>query len=280
MKFNIKNISLVLLAAMAGCTPDSKNESLGPLAKASFTAAPTSTNTNKIAVASTTKGAFRWRWTASNGQTSTLEQDTMLFVFKGDYSIQLKTFSSGGADSVSQNINVPQDAPVTDILQGGDFSDASKWTVLNTSGTQTTIDLSGGAAVFSNGTASTNTNGAIYQAINVKANTYYILHANVQGSGANNTWLEFYVGTTVPSQGSDYSDNKFTSMNTWTGCGKVPFNGDIAQIGCDGTGAGKAGLMKFSKAGTVYLVIKGGSSGGSMGDGGITVDNVQFEEVQ
>ncbi|MCK7556617.1 hypothetical protein MKQ70_16960 [Chitinophaga sedimenti] len=136
-----------------------------------------------------------------------------------------------------QKVTIAQDAPGVDILKGGDMETASAqfWTKLNTGGTQTTIEFTGGALKFSN---TGNTNGAIYQAVNVKAGREYTFSGTVKGGGATNTWFEVYIGKTVPVQGTDYSDNKFIALNTWSGCGGSAFDGDLAVIGCDGSGKG------------------------------------------
>ena len=44
--------------------------------------------------------------------------------------------------------------------------------------------------------------------------------------------------------------------------------------------AAKHHKIKFATAGTIYIVIKAGSSGGTMGNGGINIDDVTFSEEQ
>lgn len=114
----------------------------------------------------------------------------------------------------------------------------------------------------------------VYQPIEVKANRNYKIDMTVAGNGATDTWFEVYVGTTVPVQGSDYTNGgNRMGLNTWTGCGKTPFNGLLSAIKCSGSG----NIVKFSTTGTVYLVIRSG--GANLGTGGIKISNIDFRRV-
>ena len=272
-------VAAMLYCIMPGCSPDSSKYELGPSPVASFTVTPLSTNPNRIIVASTTKGGFMWNWTVSDGTTYTGESDTLHFSKAGEYTVQLTVFSNGGYATTAQKITIANDAPTIDIIKGGDMSDAtaSNWTLLNTGGTQTSIAIANGVMTFSN---TGNSNGAVYQMVMVKAHTPYTFAGTVKGSGATNSWFEVYCDTIAPVQGKDYGGTKYNSLNTWSGCGSIPFDGNIAEIGCDGAGKGKNGYMTFPKADTVWVLIKAGSSGGTLGTGGITLDNVKFLEEQ
>lgn len=46
---------------------------------------------------------------------------------------------------------------------------------------------------------------SIYQAIPIEANQAYTFPALVAGSGATETWLEVYFGTSAPIQSTDYT---------------------------------------------------------------------------
>lgn len=279
----MRNMKLLYFAAAAllaaSCSPESEKMDLGLVSPATFTAVPLATNPNKIVVASTTAGGFIWKWQYGTSGTSTKEKDTLSFSKKGNYNIQLTVFSKGGFSTAAQAVTIANDLPGTDILKGGNMEAGSEahWTILNTGGAQTTIAFAGGALKFSN---TANSNGAIYQAINVVAGKEYTFSGKVKGSGATNSWFEVVFGTTAPVQGADYSGTKWNSMNTWSGCGLLPFNGDLAEIGCDGDGKGKGGKMKFTATGKVYMVIKAGSSGGTLGTDGIEIDDIKFLEEQ
>ncbi len=114
----------------------------------------------------------------------------------------------------------------------------------------------------------------VYQPVQVKANRNYKIDMTVAGSGAADTWFEVYVGTAAPVQGVDYSDGGIRlGINTWTGCGKTPFNGLLSAVKCTGSGS----VVKFTTAGTVYLLIKCG--GTNLGTDGIRMSNIDFRRT-
>jgi hypothetical protein len=96
------------------------------------------------------------------------------------------------------------------------------------------------------------------------------------GSTFAYSWVEFYFGTTVPTNGSDYTDNKLWSLNYWSGCGTTPETGNIVQMNCAGSGS-STGQITFPQDETIYFLIKAGSSGGTLGTGGVTVSNVVLD---
>lgn len=274
--------TLAMAALMAGavpaCRPESSDKGLGPLPVASFTAEPLASNPNKIVVKNTTPGGFLFEWTDTVGHKSTREIDTLSFFQAGTYKISFTVFTSGGYAKTAKEITIAQNAQTQDILQGGDMGTGSEqyWTVLNTGGPQTDIKIEGGEMHFTN---TANSNGAIYQKVSVTTGKSYVFSARVRGNGATNSWFEVYIDAAEPKQGSDYSGNKFTSLNTWAGCGTVPFDNDLVKIGCDGTGASqKNGIITFNKTGDIYILFKAGSSGGTLGIDGIILDDVKFLE--
>lgn len=279
----MRNMKLLYILAgifiLASCSPESEKMDLGPISTVSFTAVPLATNPNKVVVVSTTEGGFIWQWKYGTSGTSAKERDTISFSKKGNYNIQLTVYSKGGFATAAQSITIANDMPAVDIMKGGNMEAGSEanWTLLNTGGDQTSIVIAGGVMKFTN---TANSNGAIYQAFNVIAGREYTFSGKVKGQGATNSWFEVVFGTTAPVQGKDYSGTKWNSMNTWSGCGLLPFNGDLAEIGCDGDGKGKGGKMKFTATGKVYMVIKAGSSGGTLGTGGIEIDDIKFMEEQ
>ncbi|GAA3923973.1 hypothetical protein GCM10022209_16520 [Chitinophaga oryziterrae] len=281
--FRMKNICFVAIAAIiSSCSPESSSKQLGPLPTASFTVTPMEGKPYKMIVKSTTNGGFLWRWNYRDTKVAVRETDTLSFAKQGEYPIQFTVFTDGGYATTSQNVTVTADAPVADILKGGDMEAGSGqyWTLLNTGGTQTSIQVTNGVMQFGN---TGDSNGAIYQKLKVIPGREYTFSGDVKGTGATNTWFEVYFGTKAPAQGSDYSGTgvtKYIALNTWSGCGLVPFDGNLAEIGCDGDGKGKGGTMVFAGSDTtVYMVIKAGSAGGNMGTG-ITLDNVKFMEEQ
>lgn len=262
-----------LVVLLAGCRPDNGG-SLGSKPKAAFTVTAVSGVANTFAAASTSTNGFAWYWDPGDGSHLAAGQanDTFYYGQKGNYRLTLVVTGQGGYDSSSQIVQVAQDDTGRSVIQNGYLVSSDGWTVLNTGGTQTAFDFSSGGVVL---TSSGNSNGAIYQAVQVKGGQRYTFSATVAGSGASNTWLEFYLGTSAPAQGSDYGDNKVYSLNTWAGCGTSPFNGNIVSLGCSGSGPA-TGAFTWSSDQTIYVVIKGGSSGGSMGSGGITVSDIRL----
>ncbi|MGN7722610.1 hypothetical protein [Chitinophaga sp. 22620] len=266
---------------LASCTPDSENLTLGAKPAVSFTATVLAGNPNKVALQNTTTGAFSYTW--YNGGASPVswkKVDTLTFSKKGEYTVSLVAYGAGGSSSSSQKVTIAQDMPGVDILKGGNMEPGAEahWTILNTGGPQTSITFTGGKLKFVNQPGGSN--GAIYQELTVKKDVEYTFSGIVKGGGAAETWFEVIFGTTAPAQGSDYSGNKWNSINTWAGCGIADFEGDLAVIGCDGTGKDKGGKVTFAASGKVYMLIKGGCGGaGTFGPNGITIDNVKFIEA-
>lgn len=267
---------MITTACLSGCTPDNNNPGLGSVPKASFTVTQLSSNANTFVCTAATTGVFGWYWSTGNGSPSAgPATDTIHFAQHGNYRIVLTAVGSGGYDTASQVVSVASDDLGNTVIAGGtlDVASASSWTTLNTGGAQTTFTFTSGGLVLSN---SGNTNGGVYQAIQVQSGVKYTFSANVSGSGISNSWVEFYIGATVPTQGSDYSDNKIYSLNWWSGCGRTPFNGNVVKIGCSGSGP-STGIVTFPTSGTYYVVIKAGSSGGTLGSGGVTVADIALD---
>jgi hypothetical protein len=263
-------------ASLSGCTPDNKSESLGILPTASFTVTPLTGKPNTWVATSTTKGAFQWEWDLGLGSGPTLggESDTVFYDSIGVYRLTLTAFAHGGFDTVSQLIQVDSNAPLVNVLVNPSLTTDSGWTILNPGGTVTTIAFTPQGLNLSN--TSAGSNGGVYQAVQVTAGPIYTFSANVQGSGATNSWVEFYFGTSTPTQGSDYTDNKLWSLNTYSGCGMNPFNANVVALNCAGSGA-SSGQIKFATSGTIYFLIKAGSvAPGTLGTGGVTVSNVEL----
>lgn len=277
----MKSFAYIAAAALlfAACTPDSEDLTLGAKPSTSFTATVLASNPNKVALQNTTTGAFAYTW-FNGGATpvSWKQTDTLTFTKKGEYTVSLVAYGAGGSSSASQKVTIAQDMPGVDILKGGNMEPGSEtnWTILNTGGPQTSITFTGGKLKFVNQPGGSN--GGIYQELTVKKDVEYTFSGTLKGGGANETWFEVIIGTTAPAQGSDYSGIKMNSINTWSGCGIVDFEGDLSAVGCDGLH--KDGKITFATAGKIYLLIKGGCGGaGTFGPNGITIDDVKFVEA-
>ena len=267
-------------ASLSGCTPDSKSESLGPLPTASFTVAPLAGKVNTWVATASTNGIFQWEWDPGLGTGSALgpSTDTVFYDSAGVYRLTLTAFGHGGYDTASQLIEVDSNAPLLNQLVNGNLTSDSGWTILNTGATPTTITFTPQGLNFSNAPGA-NTNAGVYQAVNVTAGTKYYFSATVTTPGSSNTWVEFYFGTTVPQQGSDYTDNKLWSLNTYSGCGSTAESVNVVAYNCAGTGA-SSGLIVFPQNETIYVVIKSGSYLGTEGTGGVYVTNADLGIVQ
>ena len=281
-KFNTNTVFVLAACCwIVSCTPTKGPSGLGPLPTAAFTVTPVSGDVNTYALSATTTGAFSLYWNqgAGGGTVQGQAADTVYYPKMGTYTVTLMAMGSGGYDTATQVINVAANDTGINILQGSSLTPAvaSDWTVLNTGGAQTTFTFTAQGLNISN-PVNSSTNGGVYQAVQVVANTPYTFNATLSGPGCTNTWVEFYLGTSAPVQGSDYTDNKYNSMNTWSGCGTGPFSGNINDIGCSGVGVGDGGSVTFSQSGTVYVMIKAGSSGGTLGTGGVTVSNITLSE--
>lgn len=280
---------MMLIIALSSCRPEMEELELGATPVATFTATPLADNPNKIVFVKTSTEGFMHAWDFGNGQKadSKVNVDTVEYPKKGEYEASLTVFNQGGSTTTKKKIIIeadkfiPPPPPVggTNLLKNGEMADASSWTVVKVNATETTTEFKDGVLNFSNGTGSAQTNIVVYQAVEVKANQKYKFSANVTGAGATNSWLELYFGKSLPAEGADYSDGLYTGLNTWDGCGGETFNEDLAIFGCKaGDGKGKGGEITFAEAGTIYVVLKAGSWDGSLGEGGISIDNVQLVE--
>jgi hypothetical protein len=222
------------------------------------------------------------KWDLGNGSGAAIGKSTqpVFLPDAGTYTITHYAVGKGGATFTSaQTITVATSDPARgNLVQGGKFetaADESKWTRLIIGAPAITWTLSGGKMVATGGSFG---HSAIYQTIQVEANKDYRFAMTVSGSGATDTWFEVYFGTTVPVQNSDYTSGGIRiALNTWTGCGNTTFNGNIATIGCAGSLVGQNGKVRFTQAGTIYLLIKTG--GANLGTSGISIDNVELRGI-
>jgi hypothetical protein len=279
MRSNIFSVVLLVttVAAFSGCSPDDKKENLGVAPTATLTVGPLSGKANYFVASAAGTGIFQYYWNQGDGSASYAggASDTIFYPLAGNYRVTLLAFGHGGYDSVSEVVQVDSNAPQVNVLVNPSLTTDSGWSILNTGGTQTTIAFTAQGLNFSNA-ANSGTNGGVYQAVQVKAGVVYTFSATVTTPGSTNTWVEFYFGTTVPSNGNDYTDNKLWSLNTWAGCGTGAETGNIVALNCAGSGA-STGQITFPQDETIYFLMKAGSSGGSLGTGGVTISNVVLD---
>jgi hypothetical protein len=277
-KWGLLLISSFIIASVFTACDNNTSGQLGTPSETSFTATPLSDNPNKIVVKSTTKDAFMWLWDFGNGTKSKNKTDTVTYIYQGKYTIKLTTFDHGGSDSTSKEIKIASDYQGNNVLKNDGALKPDDWTYLNIpGGGKLDVTYSKNTINFSNDQFSY---GAIYQPIQVKAGEKYLFSAHIKGSGMGaESWFEIYFGTSKPQQGSDYLDNKYVSLNTYVPCGGEPFDGDLTKMSCSGNGTDNGGIITFSNSGTVYLVIKAGSNGGTLGKDGITLESISLSKL-
>ncbi|MEM8907857.1 MAG: PKD domain-containing protein [Bacteroidota bacterium] len=195
-----------------------------------------------------------------------------LFFLAGEYEVRFKIFTAGGTAQSIQTISIAQDIVGPNLVQNGALDNDEFWTVLPITG--------GAEVVFQNGGATWTGGGwghvGIYQAMEAEANVTYQINIDVSGSGMTDCWFEVYVGTTVPVEGTDYTDGGIRlGLNTWDGCGSESFNGALTALSC--SNGGGDGTFGFPSATTAYLVIRSG--GADLGAEGVTIDNITVREL-
>ncbi|ADY53863.1 hypothetical protein Pedsa_3328 [Pseudopedobacter saltans DSM 12145] len=167
------------------------------------------------------------------------------------------------------------DALLDDVVPPTNQIVNSAWQILKISNNDNVkFTVNGDGSVLATGGNSGHQ--GIYQAIQVKAGRKYKIDMRVKGSGTTDTWFEVYVGTPAPVQLSDYSSGgNLMGLNTWSGCGKSPFDGQLSAIAC--SGATPKGVFTASATGTMYVVIRSG--GANLGADGITITNIDLRRI-
>lgn len=267
--------------ALTSCQKDFRDNGLKTDLSASFTVEPIAGRSNTYLVKNTTQGALQTRWDFDNGNGFGAGKfvDTIFYPDAGVYNLKMQSMGKGGLyyDATAQNITVATSDPnAGNLVQGGKMTtdDAAKWNIITISA-GVTMQLKDGKMLATGGGWG---HAAFWQKISVVAGKKYRFGMTVAGSGATDVWAEVYFGSTQPVDGSDYtSGGNQIGMNTWAGCGNVPFSGNIAVIGCAGSLSGKNGEVTFATSGDIYLLVKTG--GANIGATGITFDNVELRGI-
>ena len=269
--------SAFALLLFTACTPDDADFELGPKPDASFTIDEVTDETNTFMLTNTTEGAFisSWNLGDGNGFSKGEQMITAYFPDQGSYDVQLVTLNSGGVDTSDvQTIIVESTDPVAgNLIMGSKMEEDALdyWTTFGISD-GVSFNLADGKLTATGGNWG---HAGVYQAIEVVADKEYKIAMNVSGSGATDVWFEVYFGTEEPVSGQDYtSAANQLALNTWAGCGNAEFNGNLANIACEGALVGNEGLITFEESGTIYLVMKTG--GADLGTTGISIDNVEL----
>lgn len=271
--FNLFTLFTVMVAlAIVSCTEEI-GEGVRP--NAAFTYTFDTPDSLTVTFSSTVEGSDMIQWDfGDRSDKATDATVTHTYAKGGKYMVTFSARAKGGTTVVTEELvlPIPPAPPANDLVKGGNMSDASNWTQYGTGATLTTATFENGVLNFSNGTGNAQTNVLIFQEFEVQANVEYTLSADVSGSGATNSWLEFYISPEAPVDGADFSTNLVKKLSTWDGCMTSAFSGDLFEF-CDATVTNK---VTFPTSGPVYLVIKAGSWDGNLGAEGITIDNVSL----
>ncbi|MBL3658699.1 hypothetical protein [Fulvivirga sediminis] len=277
LKYNTAVLLGTAAIMVCSCTPEDDSLSLGQPEEASFTVSPIPGEPNFFKVEDTTPNSFITYWNIGKGFEKGEKVDTLFLPDKEMYEISVMAVSAGGRDiSDIKTIEVLTADPAAGNLVKGAKMDKDAfdyWTkFFISSDKKVDFSLKEGHMVASGGGQG---HAGIYQPIEVEANKTYNLSVYLSGKGATDVWLEVYMGDVEPEEGVEYKDGgNLMGLNTWSNCGNSPFSGNLAVIGCSGSLIGKKGEIEFETGGTKYLVIRTG--GASMGEGGISIDEVEF----
>ncbi len=272
-------VTAVAIMTMGSCQKESlRDNGLETVLTPSFTVEPVAGRTNTFVAKNTTVGAMNTRWDFDQGAGFRPGKytDTVFFPDAGIYNVKMQTMGKGGIyyDAAAKPVTVATSDPnAGNLVQGGKMNaeDASRWTIHPISAGVTMQMTAGKMQATGGGWGQ----AAFWQKVDVVAGKKYRFAMSIAGSGATNTWLEVYFGSTAPVAGSDYSNGGIRiAMNTWAGCGGTAFSGNIAVIGCVGTMVGKNGEVTFPTTGSIYLFVKTG--GEVLGTTGISFDNVEL----
>lgn len=276
-------VASIALSILISCQPDEPSVGNGlsdQNADATFTIAPVVGAVNKYTLTSQTIDVIGGsKWDIGEGYFDGKLTETVYFPDAGTYTINHKVLGRGGVLSAakSQVLIVPTSDPNGgNLVVGGKFTNSTdwdKWTKLETNSESATIVYENG---FAHLTAKWWNGQGIYQKVSVVAGKTYNIDLHTSStSGCSNTWFEVYCGYAIPAN-KDYNDGGMKrSINTWDGCGNVPFSGKISAIGCKASN--NLGVFTATTTGDVYLVIRGG--GEDMKDG-IKITNVEMRLFQ
>lgn len=134
LKFGV--LAVFSLLMMTACNPqESSDYALGAMPTSDqldFTATPTATKANIIDIANTSKIKGIASWDLGNDSKAKGETAQAIFPFKGEYTITMTLYTSGGSATISKKITIANDdyslvnTPVYKNLTGGADNTAGK----------------------------------------------------------------------------------------------------------------------------------------------------------
>lgn len=206
-------------------------------------------------------------WDGSNLSACEYRRLAFTIPANGTYYLVIKAGACCGqtGDVVIDDVSLSVASVGSNLLTNGEFGDGSGWTEFNqtTAGGETivfdytaTTDVpSGASSPALNVTQSGGfRNGGIYQPVNVVAGTTYILSGYTKDNGSIDSWGEFYLVDTQPTDGNDVSGTNFYAYSTYATCGG--WNSAIG-VNCS-NGNYEAPSVTADITGTLYFVLKSG----------------------
>jgi len=306
----IKNLFVALMLILGACSEDDGGGEETPIPVANFTV---ETDGLEATFTNTSLHATSYTWDFGDGNTSTAANPVHTYSADGSYTVNLTASNDEGTShSKAETMDMAAEDPCAthdgsesgNLITGGNFEtcDATYWTV-NKVGepelvsyefgheTYTPTAASGGALYIAPDNLETTENEAafIYQEVTVTDDGEYEIGALLRLLGENRDdpatamtdyWFEFYVGTTEPVDGEDYTDGKVSGWiyGAWTGWAFEipPTDGPLVHTYMANNIASEDGRFNLSP-GDYYVGIKvGKAGGGSFGDG-IAIDEFYLE---
>lgn len=273
-KLNFLLLSVAAAIVFSGCTKEP--EILAPLAFFTFEA--DEENTQIIHFTNETENGETFFWEFGDGETSTEESPSHEYMEAGTFTVQLTATNEGGDNKYSQDLTVIASSGI-EMVVNGDMSNADSWQYSSLNLNEATVfTFEDGVVKITNNNELNQSNGAIYQEIDVEAGDY-LFSMDVTNDGTQfQTWIEVYFGTAAPVDGEDYENGGIqTGISAWD-CPQENTDVNIIKAGCKGDldeFNGGNGIISFSEAGKIYLVIKAGSWEGNLTTGYI-IDNVSL----
>ncbi|HEY6914020.1 MAG TPA: PKD domain-containing protein [Paludibacter sp.] len=241
----------------------------------------------KTVFANATKFASSYKWDFGDGSAiSTLENPEHTYTVVGTYTVKLTATNEKG-DSVLiktdfVKVNSKPTLPAGEMLYGGNMENGNFWSTnkcnpadvstfsWNYTGSTPTGGAGGNLRIQTTGTGF---NTAIYQELKLKAGYTYLFDGFFKDiKGVSDFWCEGFIGTTIPTDGVDYTPTQGTKifgMDTWNGLQSLT---DV-QISKKATVA----PFKPTVDGTYYFVLKMGSNASLARE--ILIDEVTLKET-
>ncbi|MEA4839999.1 MAG: PKD domain-containing protein [Bacteroidales bacterium] len=241
----------------------------------------------KTVFMNSTKFANSYKWDFGDGsEISTLENPEHTYSAVGTYTVKLTATNEKG-DSVLiktdfVKVNSKPTLPAGEMLYGGNMENGNFWLTnkcnaadvstfsWNYTDNAPTGGLGGNLRIQTTGTSF---NTAIYQEVTLKAGYTYVFDGLFKDiKGLSEFWCEGFVGTTIPTDGVDYTSTQGTKIfgiDTWNGL----------QSSDDVQFSKKTTITPFKPTvdGVYYFVLKMGSNASAARE--ILLDELTLKET-